>query len=173
MHTTAQWWERVSTNPEEMIDWLYDQYRGERNAAEKISKLVETYELTGRRKQVIEIIAAQEAKHADWIAELLESRGLPVEVQEREERYWDKTLKKDMTFSYLCAVGHHAEVMRLDRINLLAADDRFRDIAEVFSRIRREEVFHASAFKRMSTPEDIEAARSSHEEGMQALGLVA
>lgn len=171
MHTTKEWWEKVSSDENKMIDWLYDQYRGEVKAAKRIAELPKIYGLSGRTEAIINIIALQEDNHASWIKKLLEDRGLIPEVKDVEERYWKEVLLKDMTFSYVCAIGHHAEVMRLERIELLSKDKRFEDIAIVFKKIYNDEIFHAKAFASMSTPEDIEKAKIFHMKGMEAIGL--
>lgn len=177
MRTTEQWWQEVSNDPEKMIEWLKDQYYGEQTAAARIRHLIVQYpDITTVERELIEMIAEDESNHAEWVKGLLINRGIPSTnfTRAKGARYWSATLPKtDVTFSQMCAIGHHAEVMRLERIKLLASDDRFLDIAEVFGRILPEEVFHSKAFKVMSTPEDIAAALPAHLEGMNALGLVA
>lgn len=176
MRTTEQWWGDVSNSPEKMIDWLKDQYYGEVTASVRIGNLITEYpDITFIQKQLVSMIADDENKHAEWVAELLISRGItPCMYRDKPERYWDNTLPKSpVSFERICAIGHHAEVMRLERIELLAADTRFEDIAKVFKAILSDEIFHAKAFASMSTPEDIEATRGNHEAGKAALGLVA
>lgn len=177
MRTTEQWWDEVSNDPEKMIGWLKDQYYGEQTAAVRIRALLEQYpDINETERQLITMIADDEAKHAKWVLELLLSRGIitPELYREKPTRYWDKTLPTEpVSFSQICAIGHHAELMRLERIRLLAEDVRFNDIAQVFTNILSDEVFHAKAFGVMSTPEDIEAARANHTAGREALGLVA
>lgn len=178
MQTTEQWWADVSNDPAKMIDWLKDQYYGEQTAAVRIRALLEQYpKITETERQLIEMIADDEAKHAGWVKQLLVNRGIPETNFTRAKntaRYWDKTMPTEpATFSQICAIGHLAELMRLERIELLAEDVRFNDIAETFAKILSDEVFHAKAFKVMSSPEDIEAARPNHDAGRQALGLVA
>lgn len=175
MKTTEQWWNEVSNDPAKMIEWLKDQYHGEVTAAGRIRKLLHDYpDITKTETQLVEMIADDEAKHAEWVKQLLEARGIEAKVLEKEERYWAKTLPTEsVSFQRMCAIGHHAEVMRLDRIRLLAEDERFNDIAEVFTKILSDEVFHAKAFGVMSTPEDIAATAQNHAEGKNALGLVA
>lgn len=175
MKTTEQWWKEVSSNEAKMIDWLKDQYHGEVTAEARIRAIIDDYpEITARQKVLITQIANDEKRHAEWVAELLHSRGIPAEVLKKEERYWGKVLPKEkLSFEQVCAIGHLAEVMRLERIKLLASDYRFKDIADVFERILPDETFHAKAFGAMSTPECIEAARLNHNEGLNALGLVA
>jgi tRNA isopentenyl-2-thiomethyl-A-37 hydroxylase MiaE len=177
MRTTEQWWDEVSNDPAKMAAWLKDQYYGEQTAAVRVRDLLTQYpDITDTERQLVTMIADDEAKHAKWVLELLLARGIhtPELYREKPVRYWDKTLPTTpVTFSQICAIGHHAEVMRLERIRLLADDVRFNDIAQVFTNILSDEVFHAKAFGCMSSPEDIEAARGNHEAGKQALGLVA
>jgi tRNA isopentenyl-2-thiomethyl-A-37 hydroxylase MiaE len=176
LRTTEQWWDDVSNDPEKLILWLKDQFYGEQTAAARIRGLLDQYpDITKTERELVTMIADDEDKHAEWVKGLLIARGIPVTYfREKSVRYWDKTLPKgDATFSQMCAIGHHAEVMRLERIKLLAQDGRFDDIARVFGKILPDEEFHTKAFKVMSTPEDIAAALPAHQEGMNALGLVA
>lgn len=174
MKTTEQWWDEVSSDPSKIVDWLKDQYHGEVTAEKRIRDLIPQYNLTGKQEKLISKIADDEKKHAEWVKELLIIRGITAEVLTKEERYWGKVLPKETSsFGYMCAVGHLAETMRLERIMLLADDERFSDISEVFSKILPDELFHAAAFEYLSTPEDIEKARMFHNDGMNAIGLVA
>lgn len=174
MRSTKEWWDEVSNSDEGLIDWLKDQYHGEVTAEKRIRDLIVQYNLVGKKAKIIAKIADDEKKHAEWVKDLLIARGIEAKVLEKEERYWNKVLpKQDVSFSYICAVGHLAETMRLDRINLLASDEKFKDVAEVFSKIRPDEIFHAKAFGAMSSEEDIEVARKFHQEGLNAIGLVA
>lgn len=174
MRTTEQWWKEVSADPAKMVEWLKAQYHGEVTAEKRIRDLIPQYGICGKKADLLNKIADDEGRHALWVKGLLDSRGIPAEALQKEERYWGQTLPTSpVTFEAICAVGYHAEVMRLDRIELLAADMRFADIAEVFTRILPDEQFHAKAFGSLSTPEDIEAARQGHADGLNALGLVA
>ena len=172
MHTVDEWWDRVSSSEEEMINWLYDQYRGEITAAERIGSLSSIYNLTGRKRALIDIIAIQEKNHAEWIKDLLVARSLDPVVKETEDRYWKQVLKDNMSFEYVCAIGFHAEKMRLSRIELLSSDNRFKDIAKVFKRIYNDESFHVKAFRSMSTDKDVEDAEKLHMKGLEAIGLM-
>lgn len=179
LETTQQWWDRVSNSDDEMVKWLKAQYHGEVTAAERISGCLITYDevtLGSLEETIIVSIVSDELQHAKWVRKLLTARGITAEVLQKEERYWNEVLPKTLevnTFSYFCAVGHLAETMRLDRISLLASDDRFEDIAKVMSDIYPDEVFHARAFKEMSTKADIAKAREFHNIGMNAIGLIA
>lgn len=175
--TTAQWWDDVSTNDDLFIDWLKKQYHGERTAAMRIAHMCSLIPMfDGKyewRARILSAIVHDESKHAKWVGELLHTRNIKPEMLEKDERYWKEVLPTmgDKTFEYLCAIGHLAEVMRLERIKLLASDSRFTDVAEVFSKILPEEEFHAALFGIMSTPEDIAEATKYHLNGMNALGL--
>lgn len=178
LETTQQWWDRVSNSDEEMVKWLKAQYHGEVTAAERIADAIPTYWVVFNSLEhtVLLSIVSDELKHAKWVRKLLTSRGIAAEVLQKEERYWNEVLPKTLeenTFEYFCAVGHLAETMRLDRISLLASDTRFEDIAKVMSDIYPDEIFHARAFKEMSTKADIAKAREFHNIGMNAIGLIA
>ena len=174
--TTQQWWHRVSNSNEEMVNWLKAQYHGEVTAGKRIMDSKVDYHITPLEEKIISSIARDEYQHARWVKQLLIDRDITPEILKKEERYWNEVLPKvleENTFTYFCAVGHLAETMRLDRIQLLSSDERFVDIAKVFSDIYPDELFHARAFKEMSTDEDIEKARQFHNIGMNAIGLVA
>lgn len=178
LETTQQWWDRVSNSDEEMVKWLKAQFHGEVTAAERIMDSLTTYEVNTESLEfkIIMSVVSDEIKHAKWISKLLQDRGITAEVLQKEERYWNEVLPKTLeenTFYYFCAVGHLAETMRLDRISLLASDERFADIAKVMSDIYPDEIFHARAFKEMSTKADIAKAREFHNIGMNAIGLIA
>lgn len=177
LETTQQWWDRVSNSDEEMINWLKAQYHGEATAEIRIRQSIQDYnlDLASLEAKIIKSITDDEAKHTLWVKKLLTSRGITPKILEKEERYWNEVLPKTLeenTFSYFCAVGHLAETMRLDRISLLASDNRFADIAKVMSDIYPDEVFHARAFKEMSTSENIKKAKEFHNLGMNAIGLL-
>lgn len=173
MKTTQQWWDEVSNDESLMIDWLKDQYHGEVTAEKRIRDLLTQYKLEGKAHRLISIIADDEKQHAEWVKGLLESRGIPAEILEKEERYWNKVLPVgEVSFEEMAAIGHHAETMRLERIKVLAEDTKYPDISEVFKRILADELFHAKAFGMLSTPEAIANASDNHKAGLNALGLV-
>lgn len=174
MKTTEQWWDDVASDPDKMIEWLKKQYHGEQTAAIRILLMLD-YKPTEENTLLIKRIVADELKHAEWVKILLTDRGVEATVLDKEERYWDETIPKALevdSFSYMCAVAYLAEAMRLDRITLLSSDDRFKDIAEVFTKIRPDEANHVKWFESMTTPADIAIARKYHNLGMNAIGLL-
>lgn len=177
MKTTKQWWDEVSQDPDKMIQWLKAQYHGEVTAEQRIRGMITQFNVTGPAHiRTLNQIADEENTHALWVKELLEVRGIDAVVLDKEERYWNETLpaaEEIDTLTYMCAVAHLAETMRLERINLLATDSRFKDIAKVFANILPDEEFHAEAFKMMSSTADIAEATIYHNNGLNALGLVA
>lgn len=177
VETTEEWWDRVSNNTEAFTEWLKAQYHGEVTAAHRISRARSEYKLTKLEDKMIVSIVNDEVKHAKWIAKLLKKRNITPKILQKEERYWSKVLppiltKEEASFKYFCAVGHLAETMRLDRIKLLAEDDRFEDIADVMKKIYDDEVFHARAFGLMSSKKKIKRAKVYHDIGKNAIGLV-
>jgi len=177
LRTTKEWWAEVSNDPDKMVTWLKDQYHGEVTAASRIEGLLKTHNVTNSyATHLINRIVKDELKHAVWIGKLLADRGIVPEILKKESRYWAETMPKYLeinTFSYACAVAHLAEEMRLERITLLATDDKHADIAEVFAKIQPDEEFHTIAFGSLSTREDIRMAQKYHKNGMNALGLIA
>jgi rubrerythrin len=172
---SARWWEETRSDAGRLIDWLFDQYRGEVTAASRIDRLRDTYALPGTRAhRVLTVIAGQERRHASWVAELLRARGLSPEVRgEPEARYWARTLPGITDLETGCAVGAHAERMRLERIEVIAADPGApADLRDVFRRILQEERFHEKAFRALATPESLARTREAHALGREVLGLV-
>jgi rubrerythrin len=173
--STKEWWDKVSNSPEEMTNWLKNQYHGEVTAEARIRDSIKVFGLKGLKAKIINSIADDEAKHASWVADLLVARGIQPKVLVKKERYWDSVLPKDLkvvSFKYFAAVGHLAETMRLERIQLLASDPRFEDIAKVMSKIYPDELFHARAFKELSSKKQITQARKYHNIGMNSIGLL-
>lgn len=173
---SAAWWARTRDDAQRLIEWLFDQYRGEVTAADRILRLRDVYAAPGSRAhRLLTAIAGQEAEHAAWVAELLRARGCAPEVRgAAEARYWQRTLPGIADLETGCAVGAHAERMRLARITAIAADPTApADIRAVFARILPQEQFHERAFRSLATPESLEQTRAAHELGRRALGLVA
>ena len=172
--SSAAWWEETRGNPERLVAWLFEQYRGEVTAAERIERLRDTYATPGGRAwRVLSVIADQERLHAGWVAALLRTRGLVPEVRgEPERRYWARTLPGISDLETGCAVGAHAEHMRLERIEVIAADTTApADLRDVFARILPQERFHERAFRSLATPESLERTREAHNLGRAVLGL--
>ena len=172
---SARWWEETRSDTSRLVDWLFDQFRGEATAASRIERLRDTYAApSGRAHRVLTVIAGQERRHAEWVAGLLRARGLAPEVRgEPEARYWARMLPGIHDLETGCAVGAHAERMRLERIEVIAADPTApEDVRDVFARILREERFHERAFRELATPESLERTRDAHALGREALGLI-
>lgn len=94
MQTSLQWWNKTKSNPDLLINWLKNQYHGERTAAVKIRELflAEDINLSEKEEKLILQIAKEEDLHADWVAKLLQDRGVSAEILDKESRYWDKVL---------------------------------------------------------------------------------
>lgn len=172
--SSQQWWQEVRSDPLALRRWLISQYRGEVTAAVRIEQLRDTHAPTGSRAaRVLTRIASDERRHAKWVGELLASRGEAVRVDPAPPRYWVAPLRGIHDLETGCAVGAHAEAMRLERIEVICADEAApADIREVFRRILPEERVHAAAFTRLTNVEALEATRDAHEQGRSALGLV-
>lgn len=173
---STQWWVETKADPSKINAWLVKQYVGEVTAAMRISNVAEQYKANmGRSYAVLQKIIADEKRHADWVGQLLVSRGieLPVVNQvEAEKRYWAEVLPTIESFEDAAAVGAHAEEMRLHRIMAIAADDEAPvDIREVFKQILPDEQFHAKAFAAMSSQEALMKNEGNHRRGLEVLGL--
>lgn len=172
MKTTKQWLTEVKADPAKLTQWLERQYVGERLAADRIQELA-TAKKDTRYGKVLERIAADEQKHAVWVADLLHARGIELPTPSiKGTRYWEPILDNLHSFAEIAGAGHHAETMRLLRIQELAADAEIdADIRQVFAQILPDEEFHAKAFAAMSTEDAIEATRELHKLGLDMLGL--
>ena len=176
LEASTRWWDATRDDPARLVAWLYAQYRGERTAAERILGLRDVFaEPGGRAHRILTVIAGQEQVHADWVGELLAARGLAPAVQgEAMARFWRHTLPAITDLETGCAVGAHAEAMRLVRISVIVADERApADVRAVFARILPQERFHERAFRSLATAESLAATRGAHELGLLALGLSA
>lgn len=172
--TSLQWWEHTLANPDELIVWLQKQYHGEVTAATRIRAFAAQHCTDARNARTLEVIAHQEETHAEWVASLLTARGIMPAVLEKVERYWNETLPGIVGFHSGAAVASHAEHMRLDRIRVISEHaDTPEDIRAVFMRILPQEEFHERAFAEMAGVEALACALGKHEQGLEALGLVA
>jgi rubrerythrin len=173
MKSTKQWWKETKNNNSEMTRWLLAQYHGEVSAAQKIEQLRDQYAAPlARAHKILSIIAEQEKLHASWVLTLLQNRGINPSKQHKD-RYWSKTLAGISDLETGCAVGAHAEKMRLERIEVIACDSEApSDIREVFQKILPQELFHERAFRELSTREALSQTKTAHEEGKNALGLI-
>ena len=171
MKTTQQWLVEIKANPAKLTHWLARQYIGEALAAERIQSLADVTE--NRSKYLLERIARDEAKHCEWVGELLTARGISLpDPTYHDTRYWEPILANLHTFSEITAAGHHAEAMRLIRIKALAADtDIPEDIRNVFARILPDEEMHTKAFAAMSNEDAILSTKELHNAGLEMLGL--
>lgn len=177
MKTSAEWWAEVKADPAKFNEWLQKQYIGELTAAERIQGLLTSFKIKDEDQDVftrlISKIASDEMRHAYWIKGILDTRGVEVLPHDPSQRYWAATLEGIDSFETGTAVAAHAEEMRLERIKVIATDPETPDdIRSVFERIWRDEVFHAKAFRVMTTDAAYEATRERHELGLKALGLV-
>ena len=173
--TSASWWETTRANPVALQAWLYDQYRGEITAGDRIEALRDAFaEPASRAYRLLSVIAEQERTHAGWIGALLAARGLPVEMTAKPDRYWRQVVPEISDLETGAAVGAHAEQMRLERIETIAADPTApADIRAAFARILPQERFHAWAFASLSTSEALSRTKGAHALGRAALGLTA
>ena len=169
------WWEQTKRDSKKLAAWLLDQYRGEASAAGRIELLRDTFARDDpRAARILTKIAAQERNHACWVAELLRTRGLEVKVEDKPERYWPQVMLDIQDLQTGCAVGAHAERMRLMRIEAICEDPEApEDVRRCFLAILPEERFHARAFASLATEEALARTEGAHALGLEALGLSA
>ncbi len=172
--TSAEWWARTKADPERLLGWLKKQYVGEETAHERIEAFRAEFAIPGSfEDRTLKVIADQESKHASWIRVLLDTRGVDAtQLTRHDARYWSEVVGGIDSFENGCAVGAHAEAMRLERIRAIANDaDAPKDIQNVFQSILPDEEFHERAFRKFATDEALAAASPAHAEGLNALGL--
>lgn len=170
------WWEVLLADPAKQIEWLKKQYHGEVLAGRRIRRIFGKFKLDAIDQAIVDRVASEEDQHALWLGNLLEDRGVnPEMLTEHEERYWDTDkLDEIASVEEAAAIGFHAEVMRLARIKTIRDHpDSPEDMSAVMARIFEDEVGHVAAFKGLTNPDAIEAAREDHDTGVNALGLVA
>lgn len=167
--TSAEWWKETKNDEAKLNNWLERQFHGEYDAAERIKALSEKFPTHAKSLMVI---ADQEYKHAGYIATLCGIRNIPTN-QKHEGRYWKNINLEFDSVEEAAAVGAHAEEMRLERIRCIANDPTApTDIQMIFIKILKDEEFHAEFFRNITTDELYEAARTNHETGVNALGLL-
>ncbi|APR87527.1 hypothetical protein A7982_12876 [Minicystis rosea] len=173
LRDSRAWWEAVKKDPEALVAWLLDQYRGEATAAGRIEMLRDAFAAPGSRAhRILGVIAGQERRHAVWVGDLLTARGIEPKIGVKRERYWKETLDVVRDLETGCAVGAHSERMRLERIETIAHDPEApADVRAVFTRILPEERFHARAFAELAGAEALSATEGAHDLGRRALGL--
>lgn len=170
---SRSWWERTKKDERLLSAWLKKQHRGEATAAQRIEMLRDRYAHEPRAARTLSVIAEQERKHAAWVKALLDRRGISSDTAHAEERYWVEPLAQIHDLETGCAVGAHAERMRLARIEAICDDVTApADVREVFTRILPEERFHERAFRELAGEAAMTATRDAHEVGRRALGLV-
>lgn len=172
MRTSTEWWNQTKANPQLLTEWLQKQYYGEITAADRIHEYCESRSPTKWRK-TLNLISQQEHQHASWILELLHNRGLQPVTPDAPNRYWNQTLPQVNSFESATAVAAHAELMRLERIRAIVADESAPvDAREAFRKILVDEEFHARAFTRMAGEEALSATSVAHQNGLKELGLI-
>ncbi len=172
--TSAAWWNEIRSNPEALLRWLRKQYHGEATAAERIERYcIARLPADDPRRRILAVVAGQERQHAHWVGDLLRARGEEPRILTRRERYWTHALAAMTSFEDAAGIAHHAEVMRLERIEVIASDPTAPDdIRATFARILRDERFHARAFARLAGSDGVRRTRSRHEDGARAIGFV-
>lgn len=174
MKTTKEWWLDTKQSPEKIINWLKNQYHGEALASSRIKEFILPH-MDGKFAFMVERIADDEERHAQWVGKLLLDRGVEPEILEKEERYWKETMTEDFKSdgNYAAAVAAHAEEMRLERIKVIMDDESCdSDIRDTFKNIYKDELFHAKGFKLIAGDDYYNRASENHAKGLEALGLI-
>lgn len=174
LRTSQEWWDETKASPEKLVHWLKNQYHGEAVASERIRQYI-LPKFDGKYGFMVERIADDEERHAEWVSELLKTRGITPEILQKEERYWKTVMTEDFSQdgNYAAAVAAHAEEMRLERIKVIMDDTTAdSDIVQTFTRIYKDELFHAKGFRLIAGDEYYNKASENHAKGLEALGLI-
>lgn len=176
MKNSEEWWEEVKCNQFKLLDWLKKQYHGEVTASHRIRQFLNQFQNQAKNVEWVETlekIAVQEEAHAEWIGGLLSVRGVEAKpLANKNPRYWRETLEGIEDWETGCAVGAHAEKMRLERIAVISSDGNApEDIRQVFQRILPQEEFHERSFRKFSSKEALDKTKCNHNRGRNALGL--
>lgn len=167
MKTSQEWWNETKADPAKLNLWLQRQCFGEEHAYKRITALAEQF-----GNPTLHKIALDEFTHYSWIKKYLTDNNISTLI-EHNERYWKEINLQFDDITQVGAVGYHAEAMRLERIKVIAADKSMPELAALFTKIQRDEEFHVTAFKALTTEEELEIAKIDHEQGMIELGLIA
>lgn len=189
MRTSLEWWNETKRDEKKLVEWLKKQYHGELTAAERIETYIASDRIMADLKErkifnpdvwKLQIIMEDERRHAGWIGNLLEARGVvPSRLDDKVEMYWDSIKQtftsegKDISTEEAIALAAHAETMRLERIRVIAHDITApADIRTAFQRILVDESWHAKTFRDMSTEAMLASTLIAANNGRTALGLV-
>lgn len=165
------WWNKTKKSDRKITSWLQKQFIGEARAVSRLKIYLDKFEPEPRFRKVIEKIAGQEGKHADWIEDLLTARFAVPDLR-HEDRYWVHTLQGINTFDDMCGVAWAAESMRLERIKTIVEDKKApEDIRNTFRKILKDELFHEKAFRALSSKTSKKKAIVNHVKGLAAIGL--
>lgn len=167
------WWTNTKKSNARITSWLQKQFIGEARAAGRLKGYLDKFNPEPKVRKVVEKIAGQEGKHADWIQDLLDARAAVPNLR-HEDRYWKHTLNDINSFDDLCGIAWAAENMRLARIRTIVEDkDAPTDIRNTFKKILKDEIFHEKAFKALSSEVSKRKALVNHVKGLKAIGLSA
>lgn len=174
---SVTWWAKTKADPDAFHTWLTKQYIGECTAEVRIRNIAKMAN-NPIHSVILDRIADDEAKHAEWVADLLMwyKVALPViDIEASQQRYWKEVLPSISSVFDAYAVGAHAETMRLSRIQAIvddtAKDPYYEKVWVVFSGILPDEQFHAKAFAVMAGPEALSKNLPNHQRGLEVLGL--
>ena len=165
------WWDKTKKSDAKITTWLQKQYIGEARAVSRLKIYLDHFDPQPKFRMVVEKIAGQEGKHADWIEDLLYTRFAVPDLK-HEDRYWKHTLQGIKSFDDMCGVAWAAESMRLERIKTIVEDKNApEDIRNTFKKILKDELFHERAFRALSSKTSKKKAIVNHVKGLAAIGL--
>jgi rubrerythrin len=176
---TRNWWHGLLDDKEKLIRFLKRLHQNEFDAEERFRVFADSWKDINEdirykdAREVIHLIADQEAYHAKLVEEVLGYRAeVPLLEKKDESKYWRETMPHVHNLETAAAVGAFAEVTALNRFRILVSDtDTPEDLRQIFSLILPDETFHARALSHIAGSEAMNAIRPYHIAGLEALGL--
>ena len=171
---TEIWWQKCLLDKQKIEHWLISLYNNELDAKERFLDFAEKYcqEDVESYKIFLEI-AAQEAKHAILVENIIKNRGLTIYVKSSKTgRYWLQTLKCIEDKMTAAAIGAYAEGLSLKRMRIIINNVNTPvDLRELFKIIEPEESYHAKILQKIAKKYGMSKVRECHNKGLEALGL--
>ncbi len=174
--TSKEWWNKVKGDQQEFERWLTRQYIGEVTAVRRLMELRVRFrsQMSDLEWIILSSIISDEVRHSVWIKGILKWYGVSIPEVPKEDgtRYWQEALAEVQSLYDWFGISHHAETMRLERIQAICDDTETSPLVKAtFLKILDDEKFHARAFGLMAGVPAIERTAEGHSKGRKALGL--
>jgi hypothetical protein len=150
---TTAWWGRLLADDAKLVAWLQKLRHTEQGGYEDYTDLAERFAMDERGQRQFANIAADEAKHAALIGELLTARGhalLPRDATE-PSLFWAEMHEHIVDLPTAAAVNYFGEALAAFRFAvILAHPGTPADVRELLTVVVADEIFHREALGRMA-----------------------